>query len=107
VSYQGTPLPAGNVIFYGPDNQVANAPIKADGTYKATDVPLGAVKVAVTTPAPTSQRMDKALTKMKKGHGASAEAPTVSLPVKYRDPAQSGLALTVTGGSQPFDIELR
>ena len=100
VHYQGSPLTAGMVIFYGPNHQVANAFIKADGSYTATNVPLGEVKVAVTTPG--------ALFKgMKKGHSTTQNAKTVSLPVKYHDPEQSGLELTVTSNSQPFEIELK
>ena len=50
VTFKGEAVPAGSVVFYGPGDQVASAGLLADGTYEATDVPLGEVKVAVTTP---------------------------------------------------------
>ena len=52
VSYQGKPLTAGKVSFFGPNDQVASALIDEDGSYAANDVPLGAVRVSVSTPPP-------------------------------------------------------
>jgi hypothetical protein len=106
VRYQGSPLPAGTVTFYGPNYQLSQASIQTDGSYTATKVPLGAVKVAVTTPQPMSKNVEKALQKWKKGW-VPPDVNTGSLPSKYHDPERSGLELTVTGGSQPFEIELK
>src|SRR5262245_53660063 len=52
VSYKGEAVPSGTVMFYGKGDAVSSAPIGPDGTYQATEVPLGEVKVAVTTPPP-------------------------------------------------------
>jgi hypothetical protein len=95
------------VTFYGPDNQIAHAFIRDDGSYTATNVPLGAVKVAVTTPLPRPKKGERPLQNWKQEQGVSQEGNTGSLPSKYRDPEQSGLELTVTSGSQPFEIELK
>ncbi|HEY7428232.1 MAG TPA: hypothetical protein VH682_28620 [Gemmataceae bacterium] len=107
VRYQGAPLSAGLVIFYGPNHQVDNAFIRADGSYTATKVPLGAVKVAVTTPGTLFKEMEKARQKMGKKPSTSSDAKRVSLPARYHDPERSGLELTVTSGSQPFEIDLK
>lgn len=109
VRYQGSPLPAGTVTFYGSDNQIAHAFIRDDGSYTATDVPLGAVKVAVTTPLPpfNFKRGKRPLQQLKQAQRVSQDEKTGSLPSKYRDPETSGLKLTVTSGSQPFEIELK
>src|SRR5437867_840717 len=61
VSYQGKPLPTGKVSFYGPNDQVASAFIEEDGSYEAQSVPLGAVKVAVSTPPPPGKEFEKAV----------------------------------------------
>ena len=111
VSYQGKPLPAGKVSFWGPNDQVASALIGEDGTYEATNVPLGLVKVAVSTPLPPPPEIVKAAREGKrrfgKGELITVDSKTVSIPPKYSDPAKSGLSFTVTEGSQPFVIELK
>ena len=111
VTYRGAALPVGKVSFYGPNGQVASALVVEDGTYEATNVPLGAVKVAVSTPPPPGPELEKAAKEGKRRFGKGNLMPstvnTVSIPVKYSDAAKSGLALTVTEGSQPFNIELK
>jgi hypothetical protein len=106
VRYKGETVAAGNVIFYGSDNQAVTASINSDGSYTATKVPLGAVKVAVNTPQ-MSEGMVKSLQKMKKGQIPPAASKTVAVPERYGKPEKSGLELTVTQGSQPFEIELK
>src|SRR5260370_42605851 len=61
VSYQGKPLPSGKVSFFGPNDQVASAFIADDGSYEANKVPVGDVKVAVSTPPPPGKEYEKAV----------------------------------------------
>jgi len=111
VTYQGKPLPAGKVSFFGPGGQVASGLIGDDGSYEISNAPLGLVKVAVSTPLPPPPEIIKAAKEGKrrfgKGNPISVDTNTVSIPAKYNDPAKSGLSLTVTEGSQPFLIELK
>jgi hypothetical protein len=110
VTYKGEPLPQGQVIFFGPNNQVASASIEEGGKYTATKVPLGEVKVAVTTPpAPSKQAIKAAKDKKRFERGVPITLPenTISIPKKYENPEQSGLSLTVKAGSQPYDIDLK
>jgi hypothetical protein len=111
VAYRGQPLPAGKVSFYGSNEQIASALINDEGSYQATNVPLGAVKVAVSTPLPPPPEIEKAAKEGKRrfGKGNLIQPPqrTVSIPAKYNDPAKSGLVLMVTEGSQVFNIELK
>src|SRR4051794_24312667 len=110
VSYKGETVPAGTVAFYGKGDAVSSAPIRPDGTYEATGVPLGEVKVTVSTPPPPDPH---AAEKMKKNplvvqkNVVIKEQKIVSVPRKYNLPGTSGIGLTVTGGSQPFDIPLK
>ena len=110
VTFKDEVLPAGTVAFYGPDNQVANAALLPDGTYQATEVPLGEVKVAVTTPPPPDPKAAERLKNnpMVKERGITIkQEKVVSVPRKYNLPGTSGLGLTVTQGSQTFDITLK
>jgi hypothetical protein len=111
VNYQGKALPAGTVKFYGPNDQVASALISDDGSYEATNVPVGPVKIAVSTPLPPPPEIVKAAREGKRRFGVgnviSVDNNAVSIPAKYNDPAKSGLSLTVTAGSQPFTIDLK
>jgi hypothetical protein len=111
VSYQGKPLPAGKISFWGPNEQVASTLIGEDGSFEASNVPLGLVKVAVSTPLPPPPEIVKAAKEGKrrfgKGNLISVDTNAVSIPAKYSDPAKSGLSLTVTEGSPPYVIELK
>jgi hypothetical protein len=110
VSYKGEEVPFGTVAFYGTGDAVSSAPIGPDGTYEANGVPLGEVKVTVTTPPPPDPQ---AAEKMKTNpmviekNIVITEQKVVSVPRKYNLPGTSGISLTVTGGSQPFDIALK
>jgi hypothetical protein len=107
VRFNGALLPSGTVTFYGANNLSASAPIAADGGYTATKVPVGPVKVTVTTPPPVSEGGKKAFEKMRKGATASLGGETVAIPPRYGTPDQSGLELTVTSGSQVYEIDLK
>jgi hypothetical protein len=110
VTYKGELVPSGTVAFYGPDDQVASAAIGPDGTYSASGVPLGDVKVTVTTPPPpdpnAAERLKKNPMIQERGIVIKQEK-VVSVPRKYNLPGTSGISLTVTQGSQPFDVPLK
>jgi hypothetical protein len=110
VTLDGKPVPAGTVSFFASDQDPVSVPISSDGTYTATDVPTGPVKVAVLTPLAPSERVAGA-TQMKRRFGRGKPMPStinvVSVPTKYSDPARSGLGLDVNAGSQPYDIKLK
>jgi len=110
VKYKGELVQAGMVVFYGSDNQAASAPISPEGTYTATGVPVGDVKITVTTPRPAAE-LKKAAKQNKQRFGKGNPYPesvdTVTVPDKYGDPAKSPLSLTVKEGPQPYDIEMK
>jgi hypothetical protein len=110
VTFKDEVVPSGTIAFYGPGDQVANAALLPDGTYVAIDVPLGEVKVAVTTPPPPDPKAAERLKNnpMVKERGITVkQEKVVSVPRKYNLPGTSGLSLTVKQGSQPFDIALK
>jgi hypothetical protein len=114
VSYKGETVTAGMVAFYGAGDKVASAPIGPDGTYEATDVPTGHVKVSVTTPPPhdpnAAERAKSSPMLVDKGidiKQLQQRVKVVPVPRKFNLPGTSGISLTVNEGSQPFDIELK
>jgi hypothetical protein len=79
VSYRGERIPSGVIYFLGPAPQMrmGMGTIHDDGTYTATDVPLGEVRVSFQAPG---------------------------LPEKYRDPNQSAIIYTITSKMTSLDI---
>jgi hypothetical protein len=108
VTYLGNKVPSAKVTFFGPDDKTATTSTDAEGAYKAVDVPLGLVKVTVTTsrPGPSAEKAAKNPMLQKKGYVPSSEK-SISIPPVYSDPLQTNISLTVIEGSQPFDIDLK
>ena len=77
--YRGQPLKSGVIYFLGPapKMQMGMGTIHDDGTYTATDVPVGEVRVSFQAPG---------------------------LPEKYRDPNQSAIIYTITSKMTSLDI---
>jgi hypothetical protein len=110
VTFKGEAVPSGTVVFYGAGDQVANAALLPDGTYEATEVPFGEVKVAVTTPPPPDPKAAERLKNnpyVKMRGVVIKQENVVPVPRKYNLPGTSGISLTVKQGSQPFDITLK
>ncbi len=111
VRYKGKPVTSGEVVFLCQDGKVSvRAPIGADGSYTAHDVPVGPAKLGVDNPPPAGGPAAPA-------GGAPANDPEaremkerashyVATPPRYAAPEESGLSYTVTSGSQKHDIDL-
>jgi hypothetical protein len=105
VTYQGQPLPTGTVSFWDSNNQcLASAPL-FEGKYTApVKVPVGAVKITVTTPGNSSgSRRTNMVRKNKRGEKISV----IPIPAKYGNAEQSGLTYTVKPGANTYNIELQ
>jgi hypothetical protein len=123
VTYQGKPLPVGNVTFVdASSNQALGSSTIDNGKYAISKVPAGPVKILVTTPPPQTAAgsrppsfMQKMIEKKAKSQGMAAPSdesggpptPQVTVPTKYGDPNQSGLTYTVQSGAQQHDIDLK
>jgi hypothetical protein len=81
VSYRGQPLKSGVIYFLGPAPQMrmGMGTIHDNGTYTATDVPVGEVRVSFQAPG---------------------------LPKKYGDPNQSDLVYTITSDMDLLDVTI-
>jgi hypothetical protein len=121
VTYKGTKLRGGSVVFTRADGQVSpvSVQINEDGTYTAEKVPVGETNVSVDTAylrpqgwpggggPPKYEAPKDVESNYKPGADAGDNARKyVRIPDKYADPSQSGLTLTVKGGPQTYDIPL-
>ncbi len=133
VSFRGQPLRGGTVSIIPQAGGAMTGEIKEDGSYTIAKVPTGPAKVAVETASirPSAGRAGQArgpagyYAKMPKEPPSDAPSgadPTqflpgaqksgdakryVPIPEQFGDAEKSGLSLTVTGGKQPFDIDLK
>jgi hypothetical protein len=97
----GTSAPAGTLVnFWSTDGKrVYPGMVGPDGTYMATDVPLGELKVTVTPPPEVTQPRTKSSEK------ALAKPPPV-IPPKYKDLTNTTLKFTVQKGDNTYSIVL-
>jgi hypothetical protein len=120
LKYKGQPIKAGTMAFHSAEGQQYQATISDDGTYSATDVPVGELVVTVDTshldPNKTgaAQKPKDLDRRMAQGRGqqSSAEAPAtapqpyLAIPKKYSNPKTSTLSITLQNGRNVKDLEL-
>jgi hypothetical protein len=108
------------INFFAPDGRTAAAMVAPDGTYRTGGVPAGSVKVGLSVAVATVQdakleaakptsggEVDpKALAAWEKAQKAAADK--MVFPEKMRDPATSGLVLTVDPDKlNTFDYDVK
>lgn len=100
------------ITFMGTDGRVALTTINSDGSYNASAVPAGVVKIGIITPQadrpappasakPTDGPPDaKALAQWEKDvkEWEASSSKSALIPGKLRDPLGSGLVVTVESG---------
>jgi hypothetical protein len=91
VSVDGAPLPYGVVQFHGPTGRLVTAVVQGDGTFTATDLPPGEVRVAVVEDIMTTPKGKQ----------------RAQIPAKYKDAQTSGLSYTITRTIRNLEIVLR
>lgn len=92
VTYDGKPLPAGNVSFESSEKGIATSVQIKDGSYSTDRAPVGTVAVGVDTAS------------IQYGNPAKF----VPIPAKYADSATSGLSIEIKPGDNPnvnFDLK--
>jgi hypothetical protein len=102
VTYRGAPVTVGAIYFHGQDNQVAMGTIGADGTFTATDVPVGEVRVSlqVRDPVAYGQQLGKP------GKTGADPGRVTSVPAKFADPKTSGVKYVIESGMTNLEVKL-
>jgi hypothetical protein len=116
VTYKGTPLKYGSVTIYSSTGQPAQGRIEPDGKYTIKHCPTGEARVSVhcideeaalaSTKAMFKGRDDKNVAK----GGQPGKMPIEQkseIPVKYNNPATSGLTVHVAPSVTTRDLELK
>jgi hypothetical protein len=106
VMYKDKPVTAGIVKFV-PEagGEPVTTALGPNGTYRATEVPVGRSKVAIETlQFKKMAGPPKEIAKLIKPGGRPVYVP---IPAKYEKPESSGLTVEVRKGENPFDIELQ
>jgi hypothetical protein len=118
VTYQGKPLPGGQVRFLTSKGLLFSGDIDPEGNYKLKAV-VGEAKIAVDN---SMLKKNSESPRIDLRHRPGAQPPPgvkvddepsatlagtyLPLPEKYQSPETSGLTCTVKSGSQTHDIEL-
>lgn len=116
VSYKGQPIKAGKMQFHTPDGVAYDAQISSDGTYTATDVPVGELVITVETEslkpkAGKGKDAEKRAGMVQKPPPGVASAPApadyyIKIPEKYSNAKTSPLTLNVSRGRQVHNVDL-
>ncbi len=88
VTYNKSPLakPGGTIVFVGPDGSQTVASISPDGTYRASQVPVGLNQVAVSYPNPNAKFGKQVASRSRKS--APPPPPTTPPPEPFLTPAR-------------------
>ena len=109
VTYQGVPVSVGAIYFHGSGDQVGMGTIAKDGSFTATDVPLGDERVSlqVRDPGVYAQQLKQngnGLDPNEPAPGQSAGVRTI--PPKYADPQTSELVYKIESKPSPIHVKL-
>lgn len=112
VSYQGKPVVFGTVLVLDSDQHIHQGNIEPDGSFTIHDIRRGEIRIAVSSPDPTTPLLEKPESKAQNDPAEShrrAELKTKWFPIpeKYGNPEQSGLTATVKGGENSHNIDLK
>jgi hypothetical protein len=105
VTYQGQPLPSGDVMFLAADGSKVSAGISSEGEYRIAKIPAGLARIGVVS----HPRVPKGLQQPSHPNPQAAAAPPekpVTIPMHYNKPETSGLTCDVRNGENTHDIEL-
>ena len=111
VTVDGQAVRGGRVTFQSADGKsTVLAKIALDGSYRALDVPHGAMNVTVAGLDKFERRKIQHGVKGKRTSESEARAEAIEsspkIPEKYKDPDASGLTFTVKSGTNTYNIEL-
>jgi hypothetical protein len=118
VSYKGQAIKAGVMAFHTPDGTAYPAQISPDGTYTATDLPVGELVITVETESVNKAGGAAQGAEAKRRQGTQQPPPAgvggapppaevyVKIPAKYSNPKTSPLSVTLAAGRKVHNVEL-
>ena len=116
VTYKGAPVTGGTLTLYPTSGTPFPVNINANGTFNASDAPIGQMGVSISTDnvvsfqgyqMPPGVQPPKDVNSPAQPNIDTSNAPKkVEIPAKYKDPKTSGLTWDVKGGKQSKDFEL-
>ena len=113
VTHKGRPVIWGSVLLVGADGRAASGRIEPDGSYAVTNAPQGEVQVGVISKDPLVQhyatqiKTQRERVALKKWEALPVDRRQwFPLPPQYEDPKTSGLATTISRGSNQYEINL-
>jgi hypothetical protein len=109
VTYGGQPVPMAFVIVAQAGGGSSTATADDEGNYKAENVPVGDVLIAVNTDATKGMMTGRAMagTDPKAKGGKKGVTPKfVEVPKKYHNPDTSGLSTKTEKGANRYDINI-
>jgi len=136
VTYNGSPVTGGSVVFHYKEGGQFSAPIASDGTFVAADIPVGEAVVTVETesinpdnkkgdyasppgagmmagkygkaapPKPSSGGPGRGAKMSPAPDGSGSNTVYMKIPGKYSDKTKSGLSVTLKEGKQVNNFEL-
>jgi hypothetical protein len=113
VTYNGTPIASGTVQAFAANGTAYTGEIGPDGRYTIDNIPVGEVKLSVTSPDP--ERQYEHLKEMARTEGQKAALKTpepaavaawVPVPSQYEQPDTSGFATAIKKGPNTLDLPL-
>jgi hypothetical protein len=121
VKYNGQLVKGGTIQFHSKEFGIFQTTIRDNGTYAMSDLPAGEVVVTIETESVNPDREipqyggkpaapDGGAAAKKAGvppPPAANKGNYVHIPERYRDPAQSGLTVTLGSGSQTQNFDLK
>lgn len=108
VRLNGEPVPGGYVNFFpegGAGSSAKTSPIREDGSYSVSGVPVGPAKISVQGIAGSAALPN--VTPPKGMEIPRSDRKTVNIPAMYSTTDMSGLKWDVKPGQQEFNIDLK
>jgi hypothetical protein len=102
VTYGKEKVMVAMVIIQG-ESGASTAFLRDDGSYRAENVPLGTVHIAVNTEAGKGDFQGKLMARSQ-GQGQAPLPKLIDVPAKYADPNNSGITTTINKGENKYDI---
>lgn len=108
ITFNGQPVSVGAIYFHGEDDQVAMATINKDGSFTATDVPLGNIRVSlqVRDPGTYAKQLKESGENPMTKDPAQATLGVTNIPSKYADAKTSGLVYPITSSTTTLEVKI-